>query len=135
MGYDERMKKIVNYRIDRMRDVELLGIERSGNDEFKAIDMQSYLNEHFSMYHGEKEHVTIRAANRFLDTFVDRFGKINAIYSIADKDYFSVKTSVAVSDQFFAWLCGFGNGVKIDEPRTVKMKFQEYLDKIRKLYY
>lgn len=135
MGYDERMKKILNFRVDRIRDLELLGIERVGKEEFKEIDMQSYLNEHFSMYHGEKEHVTIRAANRFLDTFVDRFGKINAIYSIEDKDYFSVKVSVAVSDQFFAWLCGFGNSVKIEAPQSVKTKFKEYLDKMRKLYY
>jgi predicted DNA-binding transcriptional regulator YafY len=135
MGYDERMKKIVNYRIDRMKDVELLGVEREGKEEFKAIDMESYLNEHFSMYNGEKEHVTLRVANRFLDTFVDRFGKTNAIYSIEDKDYFSVKISVAISNQFFGWLCGFGNSVKIEAPQSVKTKFKEYLDKMRKLYY
>ena len=129
------MKKILHYRIDRMKDVELLGLEREGKEEFKAIDMQSYLNEHFSMYNGEKERVTLRVANRFLDTFVDRFGKTNAIYSIEDKDYFSVKISVAISNQFFGWLCGFGNSVKIESPQSVKTKFKEYLDEMRKLYY
>ena len=87
------------------------------------------------MYNGEKEHVTLRVANRFLDTFIDRFGKTNAIYSTEDKDYFSVKTSVAISNQFFGWLCGFGNSVKIEAPQSVKTKFKEYLDKMRKLYY
>ena len=134
LGYDERMKKIVEYRVDRMKDVELLGVEREGKDEFKAIDMPSYLNENFSMYRGTKEHVTLRVANRFLDSFVDRFGKTNAIYSIADNEYFNIKIDVAVSNQFFGWLCGFGNDVKIDAPQNVQTKFKEYLDKMRKLY-
>jgi transcription-repair coupling factor (superfamily II helicase) len=76
-----------------------------------------------------------QSLNELHEEFVDRFGKINAIYSIEDKDYFSVKVSVAVSDQFFAWLCGFGNSVKIEAPQSVKTKFKEYLDKMRKLYY
>ena len=47
MGYDEKMKKILNYRIDRITDVELIGEARSGEEEFKALDMESYLNEPF----------------------------------------------------------------------------------------
>ena len=134
MGYDEKMKKIVNYRVDRMKDVELIGEARNGEDDFKAIDMESYLNEHFSMYHGDKEHVTIKAANRFLDTFVDRFGKQSAIYTTDGDEYFHVTTTISVSEQFFGWLCGFGNSVKIVEPKSVKAKFKEHLDKMLKLY-
>ena len=68
MGYDEKMKKILNYRIDRIKGVELIGEARSGEEEFKALDMESYLNEHFSMYHGNKEHVTLRAVYGIINT-------------------------------------------------------------------
>ena len=41
---------------------------------------------------------------------------------------------VDVSDQFFAWLCGFGRKAKIMSPGPVVEQFQEYLDKIREMY-
>jgi hypothetical protein len=135
IGYDDKMKKMLHYRIDRMKDVDLMGEERDGEEEYRALDFEAYLNEHFSMYHGKKEHITISAANRFLDTFVDRFGKTNAVYTTDGDEFFIVRTSVVVSDQFFGWLCGFGNSVRIVAPRIVKSKFKEYLDKMRKLYY
>ena len=135
IGYDDKMKKMLHYRIDRMKDVDLAGAPRDGEEEYKALDFEAYLTEHFSMYHGDKEHVTISAANRFLDTFVDRFGKQNAIYSSDGDEFFVVRTTVSVSEQFFGWLCGFGNSVKIVAPRNIKSKFKEHIDKIKKLYY
>ena len=44
-----------------------------------------------------------------------------------------IPTEVELSDQFFSWLCGFGNKVKIMEPELAE-KFTAYLDKIRSLY-
>ena len=134
MGFDEKMKKILNYRIDRITDVELIGEARSGEEEFKALDMESYLNEHFSMYHGNKEHVTLRAVNVLLDSFVDRFGTRNVIYTTDDERHFTARVSVSVSEQFYGWLCGLGNKVKIISPELVVDKFKEHMDKMRRLY-
>jgi len=134
MGYDEKMKKILNYRIDRITDVELIGEARSGEEEFKALDMESYLNEHFSMYHGKKEHVTLRAVNTLLDTFVDRFGTRNVIYTTDDERHFTARVSVSVSEQFYGWLCGLGSKVKIVSPDNVREDFRAYIFKIQRLY-
>ena len=134
MGYDEKMKKILNYRIDRITDVELIGEARSGEEEFKALDMESYLNEHFSMYHGKKEHVTLRAVNTLLDTFVDRFGTRNVIYTTDDERHFTARVSVSVSEQFYGWLCGLESKVKIVSPDNVREDFRAYIFKIQRLY-
>ena len=134
MGYDEKMKKILNNRIDRITDVELIGEETSGEEQFKALDMEAYLNEHFSMYNGYKEHVTIRAMNLLLDTFVDRFGTRDAIYTNDGDNYFTARVTVSVSEQFFGWLCGLGNKVKIEAPQSVRNEYAEYLTKILKLH-
>ena len=134
MGYDDRMKKIVNYRVDRMKELELTGEPRCGEDDFKALNIESYLQEHFSMFQGERNHVTIRATNRLLDTFVDRFGKRGAIYSKYDDNHFDAIVHISVSNQFFGWLCGFGNMVKIIYPSPVVEKFKEYLEEISILY-
>ena len=134
IGYDEKMKKILNYRIDRIKDVELIGEARSGEEEFKALDMESYLNEHFSMYHGNKEHVTLRAVNVLLDSFIDRFGTRNVIYTTDNERHFTARVSVSVSEQFYGWLCGLGSKVRIESPASVSEDFKAYLSKIQRLY-
>ena len=134
MGYDDRMQKMVNYRVDRMKDVELTGEPRSGAETYNELSMENYLQEHFGMYQGEREHIRIRAINPLLDTFVDRFGTRDAIYAKDDDKHFTVVVSVAVSNQFFGWLCGLGNKVKIISPAPVVEEFKQYLDKMRGLY-
>ena len=39
-----------------------------------------------------------------------------------------------VLEQFFGWLLGFGNKVKIIGPESVKKAFTDYIDKIREIY-
>lgn len=134
MGYDDKTHKMMNYRVDRMKDVELTGEERSGEEDFKALNIEAYLQEHFGMYQGEREHVKIRALNMLLDTFVDRFGTRDVIYAKDDDKHFTAIVNVAVSKQFYGWLCGLGNQVKIISPSPVVEDFKKYLDKMRGMY-
>ena len=134
MGYDDKMHKMVNYRVDRIADLELTGEPRCGEEAYTELNIESYLQEHFGMYQGEREHIRIRALNMLLDTFVDRFGTRDAIYAKDDDKHFTVVVSVAVSNQFFGWLCGLGNKVKIISPAPVEEDFKQYLDKMRGLY-
>lgn len=45
-----------------------------------------------------------------------------------------VSTDVEISDQFFAWVCGFGKKAKIIGHDGVVEEFKAYLDKIRETY-
>ena len=64
----------------------------------------------------------------------DRFGTKNVQYEKYDSGHFTVAPEVELSKQFFSWLCGFGNKVKIIGPEFVIEEFTAYLDKIRSLY-
>lgn len=134
IGFDDKNKKMLHYRIDRMKDVDLIGEERDGAEQFKALDFEAFLNEHFSMYQGKKEHILIRAKTFLLDTFIDRFGTKGVIYANDGDDYFTIRVSISVSDQFYGWICGLGNKVKIVSPNTVAHDFKEYINKIAMLY-
>ena len=134
MGYDDKMHKMVNYRVDRIADLELTGEPRSGEEAYKELNIESYLQEHFGMYQGEREHIRIRALNMLLDTFVDRFGTRNAIYAKDDDKHFTVVVSVAVSNQFFGWLLGLGKKVQIVSPPQVREQFVTYLNDIKEMY-
>ena len=119
---------------DRMKDLELTGEPRCGAETYNELSMETYLQEHFGMYQGERDHIRIRALNVLLDTFVDRFGTRDVIYAKDDDKHFTAIVNVAVSNQFYGWLCGLGNKVKIISPAPVVEDFKQYLDKMRGLY-
>ncbi len=135
LAFDDKHKDIRRFRIDRMREVKLLDEPREGAEAFSEIDMRDYTQRVFSMYEGKTHRVTLRFVKDLLDTVIDRFGTTGDImYHAVDYNHFSVTVEVDVSPQFFAWLCGFGNKVKIMEPKEVRKEYQDYLEKILGLY-
>lgn len=66
---------------------------------------------------------------------VERFGKgKDTFYFQEDNDHFTVTTNVEISEQFFAWLCGFGEKVKLIGHEDTIADFKRYLDTIRGMY-
>ena len=62
---------------------------------------------------------------------VDRFGTASDVFYRPDDDtHFVVTTQIAISDQFFGWLCGFRKMAKIVSPPDVVADFQKFLDDI-----
>ena len=134
IAFDDQSKQLRTYRVDRMKGVKATGEPREGEEVFAKIDLTNYAQRVFSMFSGEKEHVTIQFINPLLDTVIERFGVKESIYKKTDEKHFSVTTQIEVSNQFFRWLCGFGNKAKILEPQSVKEKFSAYVGKIYGLY-
>ena len=134
LGFDDKSKKMRTFRVDRMKNLKFTHIPRDGEEDFKKINMAAYAKEHFGMFSGNTEHVTLRFIEPLLDTIVDRFGTTGVVYGREDDRHLTVTVSVAVSDQFFGWVCGFGKRVKIVAPESVKEKFKVHLDKMRGMY-
>ena len=134
LAFNDKGQKMRTYRVDRMRDIRFTSQPREGAEAFRAIDLKSYTQRVFSMYSGKQERVTIRFINPLLDTVIDRFGTSGVKYYKADDKHFNVVVNVEISDQFFGWICGFGNKAKIIDPLKVKEQFAEYIEKIKKLY-
>lgn len=133
LGFEDGKENIKTYRVDRMAKVRELGENRMGEEEYKKINIEDYLSEHFSMYAGEKEdRVQIRFTNKLLDTVIEKF-PFERPYKI-DGKHFSITPKVSISDQFFGWVCGFGNKAKILWPDNVVNDFLQFIDKIRGLY-
>lgn len=136
LAFDDKKQKMINYRVDRMKNVESTGEPRSGEDVFRNIDLKSYTKKVFSMFSGTPRGVEMRFINPLLDTVIERFGTgANTFYSaLPDKRHFVVKTDIEVSSQFFGWICGFGNKAKILNPPSVVDGMKEYVSKIQKVY-
>ena len=134
LGFDDKSKKMRTFRVDRMKNIKFTHEAREGEEEFKGIDMKAYAKEHFGMFSGNTEHVTLRFIEPLLDTIVDRFGTTGVVYGREDDRHLTATVSVAVSDQFFGWVCGFGKRITITAPESVKKKFKAHLKKIQEKY-
>ena len=93
--------------------------------------MDTYTQKHFGMFSGEEKRVNIRFTNHLLDTAVEKFGTGGDTFYRPDGDkHFVVSTDVAISDQFYGWLCGFRKMAQIVSPPDVVNDFQNFLDDI-----
>lgn len=118
-----------------MVNVSLTGEPRSGADEYKSRSVKDHARSCFGMMSGKIRRVEIQFVDTLMDTAVERFGKGgDTFYHKVDDHHFSVSTDIQISDQFFAWLCGFGKRVKLLNPPDVIDEFKEYLNKIQEMY-
>ena len=137
LAYDTPKERITTYRLDRMRDVELLAMERDGHTAYNSLNLDTYLRRVFSMYStGNLKQVTLRFTNDMLDTVIDRFGSGNDLIYIFDPDkrHFSLEVEIDISDQFFAWICGLRKKAKIVSPPEVVESFKKFLADITDRY-
>ncbi|MBQ7971435.1 MAG: WYL domain-containing protein, partial [Clostridia bacterium] len=82
----------------------------------------------------ERVSVQIRFVNTLLYTVVDRFGTEGVTYSKSGDSHFTVTAPVEVSDQFFAWVCGFRKRAKIIGPPRVVEQMKEFVEAIQSKY-
>lgn len=118
VAFDELSSKMKHYRVDKMKHIEILDAERVGKETFKDYDMASYSAMNFGMYNGEKKKVRIEFENSMAGVFIDRFGTGISIMP-TDSEHSSTVVDVAVSPQFFGWIFGLGNGVRVTAPDEV----------------
>ncbi|WP_342755972.1 WYL domain-containing protein [Kineothrix sedimenti] len=134
IAYDKYADKIKHYRVDKMGGIELLPDEpREGISSFKRFDIGAYTNKTFGMFSGEEVTVALQMPDRMLGVVIDRFGK-EVDLKKTRKSNFSVRVKVAVSEQFFGWVTGLGTEVKLLSPKSVVVRYEEYLKKIIEQY-
>lgn len=134
LAFSDKAQEMRTYRLDRMKEVEELSEPRDGEDEFLALNLETFTQRTFGMFGGNRKNITLRFINPLLDTVIDRFGTKGVRYAKVDDSHFRVEVEVEISDQFFGWLLGFGNKVKIMGPDSVINEFSSYLDKVREMY-
>ena len=133
VAFDDYDQKIKHYRVDKMKQIELLDEKRAGKEEFKGFDMAAYSKMNFGMYSGRKEKVKIEFNNYMVGVFIDRFGKDISIVPIDEKNSYT-HVDVAISPQFFAWILSLGDEVKITGPEKIVEEMKEYVQEFVERY-
>lgn len=118
VAHDSNAEKIKHYRVDKMLKIDLCDEKREGRKYFEKFDMALYARKMFGMFSGEEESVKIQFQNEMAGIVIDRFGR-NLSFRKLDEDHFEVNVTVAVSNQFLAWVIGLGEGAKIIAPESI----------------
>jgi predicted DNA-binding transcriptional regulator YafY len=135
IAFDDASEEIRHYRVDRMRDVHVLEEGRNYKGRAVTAHMKSYVRRTFSMFSGECQKVEMRFENSLLDAVIDKFGVgFGAEYRQDGDSHFIVTMEVEVSDQFFAWMCGFRKQAEIIAPEKVKNSMKKFLSEIQEKY-
>jgi len=121
VAFDESIGERRNYRVDKMESVMLEDEKRSEEALSYSINSADYSQKVFGMYDGEERLVTLECKERLANVIIDRFGNDHTFVKV--EGGFRVSVRVIVSPIFFAWVMGFGSGVKIISPSEVRDEF------------
>ena len=127
IAYDDSKGKIKHYRVDKMKNIQVLDEKRVGRDMFDEFDLARYLKMSFGMYGGEETKVKIAFADEMVGVFLDRFGKDITILPSKKKGWSEINVDVCLSDQFLGWIFAIGPKVKITGPANVVKQFRDEL--------
>ncbi len=133
VGYDEDLKAIRHYRVDKILNLKISDKQRMGKSEFSVFDIAKYTKRIFGMFDGEERKVKLRVKNSFVGVIIDRFGTDIVIDKIND-EYFETEVEVAVSEQFLGWILALGDNVKIVGSKEVVKNMKDMLNDRFKLY-
>jgi predicted DNA-binding transcriptional regulator YafY len=133
VAYDAAAQAIKHFRVDKMSAIQLAETARQGAEAFSGFDMAAYSDSHFGMFSGDVRPVRLSFENGLAGAVIDRFGTDVSLVPL-DDDHFSVSVNVAVNVQFFGWLCGFGDRVRILSPDAVALEMHQHLVSIARLY-
>ena len=115
-----------HFRVDKMRHVFETDVSREGAEEYKKIDISTYVEETFSMYGGKQETVILDFPEELIGIAYDRFGA-DVSQRKGEPGRIIVRTKCYVSAQFYGWLTGLGKDVKLAGPDTAVKEYKEYL--------
>ena len=97
------------------------------------MDMSVYANAHFGMFSGGTEQVRLEFDNSLAGAVIDRFGE-SVILVPGEEGRFTVTVPTAVTPPFFAWLCTFGDQVRVLAPESAVDAMRQHIAKIAACY-
>ena len=131
--YDAKHENITHYRVDKMKEIEILDEDREGKEAFEDFNLADYTKSLFGMYAGEETKVTLEGENYMVGVLIDRFGKDIIIVSV-DDNHFQTTVTVAVSSHFLGWIISLGGGIRIVSPDSVVDQMKNMIRELNKQY-
>lgn len=127
IGYSDKWRKVVTFRIDRIIDLELLN--EVAVSEPEGFTIADYVKTTIEMYDGEEQEVELICDNELMKVVIDKFGVGIKTERISGTQ-FKAKVNVAASSTFYAWAFHFVGQMRIEGPERVKHEYMEMAQKV-----
>jgi hypothetical protein len=116
--------------VDKIRDIRVSDRKRDRNDLINEIKPDAYSKQHFGMFSGDVETVTLCFEKSAVGIVIDRFGKEIDIIP-RNGECCATRVKVNVSNTFFGWIATSRGRIRIEGPETVRQQFISFIDDIR----
>ena len=129
VAYSSENRQLRHYRVDRMSGLRATEEPVEGSETFRAEEIARYTTRVFGMFRGEERLLRLRFHRHLAGAVLDRFGQ-DVLLVPDGEEHFTFSVLVAVSPQFYGWLCGFGGEGVILSPPDAAEDFRKYLQGI-----
>ena len=133
IAFDEKDRKTKHFRVDKMRNMDILEDKRSKDASEDHTDVAGFSKKTFGMFGGTDTEVRLLCRNYLAGVVIDRFGDDTWIIP-RENDAFMAVVTVTVSPQFFGWVTAVGKDMIIAGPDEVKRKYRDYLREVLQEY-
>ena len=133
IGWCDDRGEIRVYRVDRIeRQPDIL--EQKRVPPPKGYRIESYTSEVIRMYGGrEPEDVTIECDDALMKHVIDRFG-MDVDTHRTSPGRFAANVRVSAGPTFLRWVFGWGGGMRITAPESLRREYREWLERELALY-
>ena len=122
--YNEKYGKHVNYRVDKMVDVQLS--DEHFNELPVPLDVMKYCAKIFNMFGGTDETVVLECTEDLIGVVIDRFGHDVELTPVSP-DIFRIIVPIVLSPTFLAWIFQFQEKMKLIGPQNALDQYQTML--------
>ena len=115
VGYWDYLDRVAAFRVDRIRDTEIL--EEKAVPRPRGFKVDDYSGKIFEMFAGEEARVMLECDASVMKYIIDRFGENVDTQRLSD-ERFVANVEVALSPIFYAWVFQFGGAIRIKAPQA-----------------
>ena len=131
--YHEIHEATVNYRVDRMADVQIEETAVAEQAIALSDELGTYTEHVFKMFNGPQATVELQFDRKLIDAVHDKFGERIEIIA-CKRGLCKATVEVLVSPVFFGWCFQFGNNMKILSPDFVAAEMKEHASAVVRMY-
>jgi len=126
LGHSESHCKAVTFRVDRIAAPKLMDINSVPTP--KGFNLAAYTKSVFQMYDGPIMDVTLKCANDWMKTILDRFGE-SVSTRTSDSEHFYADVTISASKTFYGWIFASDGAIKIVAPDEAVKAYRDMVNR------
>lgn len=130
VAYSLKDSEIRQYRLDRMRDIQL---EETFFERPTDFSVEAHIAATSYMFSGRKVELKLRCEQGLINIVLEHFG-MDVTITPLENNQFELKTITKESDGLVSWLLRYGAAIEVCEPECLRTRMKEEISKLSKKY-